>query len=117
MTDTPLDLTQPVQTKRGDAVEIYDTNIAGGYSVVGVFIDSAGRRHIGRWTTNGNSYLDGTPNPFDLVNVPQSVYVNVYPTGSGRAYPTREEADLAAHIAARIAVLRITGNKVEVCDD
>lgn len=78
----PVDLTKPVQTRRGKAVRILCTDAPGNWPVIGLVEGCAGTYS---WTPEGYQLRQGTLGLDDLVNVktePKAtceLYANVYP--------------------------------------
>lgn len=105
-----LDLTQPVQTRDGQAVRILYTDAPGDYPVIGYFINNANRPIPLAWTTGGQWYSDATyDHKHDLVQAKtkHERWANIYPKNQcGCMHPDKPTADLAAS-PDRIACVKI----------
>lgn len=92
----PLDLTKPVQTRVGGAVEIISTTIRGIQKVAGYVRDSS---VIEFWHEDGRYYETGRKETdMDLINVPEKrtveFWVNAYSDGKiGSICDSKKEAD------------------------
>jgi len=108
----PLDLTKQVQTVDGRKVRILctDRKNNSGWMIVGLVEQQNGVEDIACWTKDGTFSLSGGRSSYDLVNVPEVLYMNAYPRGvyaSSQACESRKQADETAS-TDRIACVRFT---------
>lgn len=108
-----LDLTKPVQTRRGGKVTIWDASfkrtdsdvptVYGKEEFEGIAYSRAWRTD-GQWRESSRGY-----NFLDLINVPEKrtldVWVNIYPDGAAY-WANRDDADTCA-VKDRIACVHI----------
>ncbi len=106
----PLDLTKPVQTRNGEAVEILTIKIRGRQPVAGYIGNGSVTEY---WNLDGSHRPSGGESKYDLINAPEKrtveFWVNVYETGSiGFDYSSKGSADRATDKERpRIACLHI----------
>lgn len=114
MSNKPLDLTKPVQTRDGRSVRIIETNFKG-YSdtltIVAIVWDSTVNQEvIHLYTPDGKT---NNNSKWDLINIPEkhTRWINIFPTGhNSENYKTKEEADRiynGVNISKRIACIKI----------
>ena len=103
----PLDLTKPLQTRRGEHAELVYDGPTGDFPLVVVVHFDDGTRDLRTYKRNGVLYNDENSSA-NLRNVPQrgECWVNIYPDGIPRAHRTRELADKYAG-PNRIACVRV----------
>ena len=112
-----FDPTKPVQRRDGRPACIIHTDAKGPYPIIALVEKTEGMETPVGYTKGGKSYHTCFPSYEDLVNVPHSEFVNIYPYDVGdRRYKTRGQADTEAG-PGRVAVLELVNNANGACRD
>jgi hypothetical protein len=105
-----LDLTRPVRTRSGLAVQVLCVDAKGVYPVVGLLLPD---REVWRWTSHGQCQQSAITPGYDLVNVPVKfeldIWLYVYDSGPAMRivpFDSLEHARLAETPRARIHIRR-----------
>lgn len=108
-----LDLTKPVQTRRGGKVTIWDASFKRTASDIPTVYGKEefdGIAYARTWRTNGQWNTYGDSYCLDLINVPEKrtmdMYVNIYPDGAASYWASKVMADQRAD-KSRIACVHI----------
>jgi len=98
-----LDLTKPVQNKKGTHVKILYTDLAGSYPILGI-LETAETKTSMTWSKSGE-FCVNVKCEYDLENVPEYKWINYYADGGCYSHPSREDADLHS-TANRLACIK-----------
>lgn len=108
----PLDLTKPVQTRRGGKVTIWDASFkrtASGIPTVYGKEEFEGIAYCRTWRTTGEWDTYSGRHYLDLINVPEKrtmdMWVNIYPDAASY-WANRDDADTCA-VKSRLACVHI----------
>jgi len=105
----PLDLSKPLQTRRGEKAELVYDRLTGDYPLAVIVHFDDGTNDVLTYTREGNLYTDADSSS-NLVNVPvqRTLWLNIYKSGGEiLPHPSRERADLSAS-DDRIACIEVT---------
>lgn len=107
MSGAKFDPTKPVQTRDGRKARIIATDRAGTYPIIALVFGHKGTEIVCSFTVEGCFSDCGTGSSSDLVNVPPSLWQNVYRSTTGAVHQTRGDAEGQNGAEGRIAVLEI----------
>jgi hypothetical protein len=104
-----IDLTKPVQTRKGHKARIICTDRKHSHFPVIALVQISDDEATETYTIDGKWNIDGACDS-DLINVPEEVvtFRNVYTNGAGFEYDTFEKALLIDKQGSFIATLKIT---------